>query len=64
MNRPYLDFYLDVGFLSIRTDLMHVALNEDSYVYIRLSWRFFKWEGGFKLYEPGRERRRRLSGQP
>lgn len=61
MNRPYLDFYLDVGFLSIRTDLMHVVLHEDVYVYIRLSWRLFKWEGGFKLYEPGRLRARRPS---
>lgn len=51
--KPYLAFYLDVGFLRLRTDVMHRAHERDIYDYIRLDWKFFKWAGGFNLYKPG-----------
>ncbi len=50
--KPYLSFYLSLGFLSIRTDVMHHAYERDAYDYIRLDWKLFKWSGGFNLYKP------------
>lgn len=51
--KPYLSVYFDVGFLSLRTDVMHMAYERYAHDYIRLDWRFLKWNGGFNLYKPG-----------
>ena len=51
--KPYLMFYLDVGFLRLRTSVMHRAIERDVYDYIYLDWKFLKWSGGFNLYKPG-----------
>lgn len=53
LYKPYLSLYLDVGFLRLRTDVMHRAYERDVYDYIRLDWKLFKWSGGFNLYKPG-----------
>ncbi len=51
--KPYLSFYLDLGFLRLQTDVMHRAYERDVYDYIRLDWKLFKLTGGFNLYKPG-----------
>ena len=51
--KPYLEFYLDIGFVRLRTSVMHRAYERDVYDYIRLDWKLFKWSGGFNLYKPG-----------
>ena len=53
--KPYLDLWINLGFFGVRTELMHYALDRDAYTYIGLEWHFFKWNGKFKLYKPGRE---------
>lgn len=53
MYKPYLAFYLDLGFLRLRTEIMHRAVERDVYDYIRLDWKLFKWSGGLNLYKPG-----------
>lgn len=55
LYKPYLDLYLDLGFVSVRTSLMHQSYERYEYDYIVLGWRLFKLNGGFKLYKPGRD---------
>jgi hypothetical protein len=56
--KPYLAVYLDLGFLSLRTDLMHESYESDIYTYILLAWSFFKWKGKIHLYRPGYDLRK------
>lgn len=51
--KPYIEFYLDFGFVSFRTSVMHRAYERDVYDYIRVDWKLFKWSGGFNMYKPG-----------
>ena len=52
--KPYLDVYLDIGLITFRTSVMRQAIERNTYEYIRLEWRIYKWDGGFNLYKPGR----------
>ena len=51
--KPYLDAHLDLGFVGFHTIIMKHAYERFHYDYIRVSWYFFKWKGGFNLYKPG-----------
>ncbi len=51
--KPYIEFYLDLGFVRFRTSVMHRAVERDVYDYIRVDWKLFKWSGGFNMYKPG-----------
>ena len=52
-RKPYLDFVFDLGFMHFRTVLMREAIERHAYDYIALQWKFFKWNGQFRLYRPG-----------
>ena len=50
---PYLDFWLDIWIIEIRTTLMHQAVERDVRDNIRMRIRFFKrWGFEFHLYSP------------
>jgi len=53
--RPYLALYLNLGFMSLGTQLMSYANERNVFNYIMLEWKFFKWGGKFNLYKPGRD---------
>lgn len=52
LKLPYLDFYLRIPLLTIRTDLWHEAVERMTYDYIGVYIKFYKWEWKFKLYQP------------
>ena len=54
--KPRVAFYLDLGFLSLRTHIMCIAYERRAYEYLRISWHFFKWRGDFDLYVPDEQR--------
>ena len=56
--RPYLNAWLDLGFMSFHTELMHHANERYVFNYVVLSWKFFKWGGKFNLYKPGEDFKR------
>lgn len=52
---PYIDLWLDVGFLQIKTDLMCYRFETMTYQYITLGIKlFWKWGFSFRLYRPER----------
>jgi hypothetical protein len=51
--KPYLEANLDLGFMSLHTEVMHYNFPRDQFNYIVLYWSFFKWRGQFRLYKPG-----------
>ncbi len=53
--KPYLEASLSLGFIGFRTEVMHYPAYMDAYVYIALKWHFFKWNGSFRLYRPGKD---------
>lgn len=54
MFKPYLDFWLDLGFISFKTIVMNVALDRDQYEIILLLVKVFRrWYFCFNLYQPG-----------
>ena len=63
MRRPYLHFFLDLGFLDIRTALMYEAVERGTTEYIVLSWRFFRWGSEFRLYDTWLRRNNRAKAQ-
>lgn len=52
MNWPCLHLVLDLGFLSLRTSVMYERYETQTKEWIALDWRFFKWNGSFRLYTP------------
>lgn len=56
--KPYINAWLDIGFFSFKTEIMHKAFEMYAYKYIEVSWRFFKWSGNFTLYKPGEDLKR------
>jgi hypothetical protein len=57
--KPYLDMYLSLGFAYLQTVVMNQEVGRDAYTYIGLRWKFFKWDGQFRLYRPGYDYKRR-----
>lgn len=55
MYKPYLDFYLSLGFMRIGTEVWREPVDRYEFTYISLYWQFFKWEGRFRLYKPGQD---------
>lgn len=53
--KPYLFLALDLGFVSLYTQVWRQSYERDAFDYIRLEWRFFKWNGAFNLYKPGKD---------
>ena len=53
LKMPYLDLYIRLPLLDVRTDLMMTAIERNVYEYIGLYVRFWKWSFTFRLYEPG-----------
>lgn len=53
--KPYLNTWLDLGFMSFHTSLVNRAVDRNVFNYIELDWRFFKWGGKFNLYRPGED---------
>ena len=51
--KPYLDIYLDVGFMRLKTELWRQSYERHEFTYIMLYWQFFKWSGKLRLYKPG-----------
>ena len=53
MNKPYLDLWLDVWFLQVRTELMTTKFEAmyDTYVGLRVTL-FNRWGFRFSLYSP------------
>jgi hypothetical protein len=49
---PYLDIWIDFGFLGIRTELMHYCMCEAVKVYICLDIKFLKYRFKIRLYSP------------
>lgn len=50
---PYLDFYLDIGILRLKTDLMHESTYKEEYEYIQLHVDIFRHRlFSIRLYKP------------
>ena len=56
--KPYINAWLDLGFFSFKTEIMHRAYEMDAFKYIEVRWTFFKWNGNFTLYKPGEDLKR------
>ena len=54
--RPTVAFYLDLGFLSVRTNLMYYAFESRTLDYLRIGWHLFAWKGEFDLFSPDERR--------
>lgn len=59
---PYLDLYIRIPFLAVRTDVMIEAIERDVFEYIGLYIMIWKWDFKFRLYTPNRERYARRRG--
>lgn len=63
LPRPYLDFWLDLGFISVQTGVMRVQVNQDIREYVsasvvvfrRWGFRFRLYHNGLQLYQAGRK---------
>lgn len=53
---PYLDLYVHIPLLTIRTDVMVQAIERAVFEYIGLYVKLWKWEFRCRLYTPDRER--------
>jgi hypothetical protein len=47
---PYLDLYVDVGLLAIRTEMFNYRMDSGTRVWVSLCLRFFRAEFRFGLY--------------
>lgn len=50
MRKPYIDIYLNLGFIGLKTEIMHERFDRDEFTYFDIRWSFFKWGGKFRLY--------------
>lgn len=60
MKRPYLDFYLDLGFLLISTEITHDRPERNTFEYVAVIVILFGYGTRFRLYNVTSPRR--LSG--
>jgi hypothetical protein len=49
--RPQLDFFVDIGFLKVSTQVLAYQYAIDCRTYLGLSVRLFKWRATFRWYE-------------
>lgn len=49
--RPRLELYFNLGFLSYETYIARDSFAQYAHDYVGLRWTFFKWNGGFRLYQ-------------
>ena len=47
---PLLHLSLEIGPITVRTCVMYYSVAVNTYEYIGLDWRVFKWHGSFGLY--------------
>ena len=55
-NWPYLGFYLRIPLIDIGTHIMTQRFEMDTFDYVALRIRVWRWEWMFRLYQPNKER--------